>query len=194
MSARQTQDSVAKDGSPILGLPRSRKGAWRRGRLDLTGGDLFLHDGNVRWRRRAVSDGNPRSPAQSPSCRDCAFLPVVRYRCLCRDRCRLSVTSSALRYPQEGVTSVTPVAQQCALGSVLHKCVLEQISRVWWHTLPKQQTGFGEAVERRSEKALSRAGLPPSTPIAAFVKRLRCRRWRSQSVLAARKAPPEKAS
>jgi hypothetical protein len=26
MSARQTQDSVAKDGSPILGLPRSRKG------------------------------------------------------------------------------------------------------------------------------------------------------------------------
>jgi hypothetical protein len=155
---------------------------------------FFLHDGNVRWRRRAVSDGNPRSPAQSPSCRDCAFLPVVRYRCLCRDRCRLSVTSSALRYPQEGVTSVTPVAQQCALGSVLHKCVLEQISRVWWHTLPKQQTGFGEAVERRSEKALSRADLPPSTPIAAFVKRLRCRRWRSQSVLAARKAPPEKAS
>ena len=41
MSAQQTQDSVAKDGSPILGLPRSRKGAWRRGRLDLTGGDLF---------------------------------------------------------------------------------------------------------------------------------------------------------
>src|SRR6476619_1449593 len=110
MSARQTQDSVAKDGSPILGLPRSRKGAWRRGRLDLTGGDLFLHDGNVRWRRRAVSDGNPRSPAQSPSCRDCAFLPVVRYRCLCRDRCRLSVTSSALRYPQEGVTSATPAS------------------------------------------------------------------------------------
>ena len=97
MSARQTQDSVAKDGSPILGLPRSRKGAWRRGRLDLTGGDLFLHDGNVRWRRRAVSDGNPRSPARSPSCRDCAFLPVVRYRCLCRDRCRLSVTPSARR-------------------------------------------------------------------------------------------------
>jgi hypothetical protein len=65
--------------------------------LDLTGGDLFLHDGNVRWRRRAVSDGNPRSPARSPSCRDCAFLPVVRFRCLCRDRCRLSVTPSARR-------------------------------------------------------------------------------------------------
>jgi hypothetical protein len=90
MSARQTQDSVAKDGSPILGLPRSPKGVWRRGRLDLTGGDLFWHDGNVHWRCRAVSDGN--SPARSPSCRDCAFLPVVRYRCLCRDRCRLSVT------------------------------------------------------------------------------------------------------
>jgi hypothetical protein len=56
-----------------------------------------LHDGNVRWRRRAVSDGNPRSPARSPTCRDCAFLPVVRFRCLCRDRCRLSVTPSARR-------------------------------------------------------------------------------------------------
>jgi len=56
-----------------------------------------LHDGNVRWRRRAASDGNARSPARSPSRRDCAFLSVVRYRCLCRDRCRLSVTSSALR-------------------------------------------------------------------------------------------------
>ena len=93
---RHEQDLVAKDGSPILGLPRSRKGVWRRGRLDLTSGDLFLHDGNVRWRRRAVSDGNRRPPARSPSCRDCAFLPVVRFRCLCRDRCRLSVTSSAL--------------------------------------------------------------------------------------------------
>jgi hypothetical protein len=94
---RHEQDRIAKDGSPRLGLPRSRKGAWRRGRLDLTGGDLFLHDGNVRWRRRAVSDGNPRSPARSPSCRDCAFLPVVRFRCLCRDRCRLSVTLSPRR-------------------------------------------------------------------------------------------------
>ena len=102
MSARQSQDSVAKDGSPILRLLRSRKGTWRRGRLDLTSGDLFLHDGNVRWRRRAVSNGNPRSLARSPSCRDCAFLPAVRYRCLCRDRCRLSVTSSTPPLPTGG--------------------------------------------------------------------------------------------
>jgi hypothetical protein len=31
-------------------------------------------------------------------------------------------------------------------------------------------------------------------PIAAFVKRLRCHRCGSQSVLAARKAPPQRAS
>ena len=45
-----------------------------------------------------------------------------------------------------------------------------------------------------SPKTLSRAGLKPSTPVAAFVKRLRCRRCGSQSVLAVRKAPPQKAS
>ena len=45
-----------------------------------------------------------------------------------------------------------------------------------------------------SPKALSRAGLPPGSPIAAFVKRLRCRRCGSQSVLAARKSPPQRAS
>src|SRR5215472_17071668 len=38
-----------------------------------------------------------------------------------------------------------------------------------------------------SPKVLSRAGLTPGTPIAAFVKRLRCRRCGSQSVLATRK-------
>src|SRR4029077_5550716 len=84
---RHVQDSVAKDGSTILGLPRSRKGAWRRGALELSvGGDLFLRDGNLRWRRRAVSDFNPLSSARSPSCRDCSFLPVVRYRSFCRNR------------------------------------------------------------------------------------------------------------
>src|SRR4029077_2749860 len=84
---RHVQDSVAKDGSTILGLPRSRKGAWRRGALELSvGGDLFLRDGNLRWRRRAVSDFNPLSSARSPSCRDCSFLPVVRYRSHCRNR------------------------------------------------------------------------------------------------------------
>lgn len=64
-----------------------RKGAWRRGTLELSvGGGLFLRDGNLRWRRRAVSDFNPLSPARSPSCRDCSFLPVVRYRSFCRNR------------------------------------------------------------------------------------------------------------
>ena len=42
-----------------------------------------------------------------------------------------------------------------------------------------------------SLKALSRAGLTPSTPIVAFVKRLRCRRCGSQSVLATREASPQ---
>jgi ribosomal protein S27AE len=43
---------------------------------------------------------------------------------------------------------------------------------------------------------LSRLAITPTTPIAAFVKRLRCRRCGSQSVLATRKpAPrPQKAS
>jgi ribosomal protein L37E len=45
-----------------------------------------------------------------------------------------------------------------------------------------------------SPNALPRAGLMPGTPIVAFVKRLRCRRCGSQSVLATRKAPPQKAS
>src|ERR1700730_2575461 len=140
-SARQTQDRVAKDGSPILGLPRSRKGAWRRGPLELSvGGDLFLRDGNLRWRRRAVSDGNPRSPARSPNCRDCAFLPV-RDRSLCRDRniaannpgnnteetdCVAGVGGFELRYPcaqiafadvaLHGVTDNNPLFNVCQLS------------------------------------------------------------------------------
>ena len=36
-------------------------------------------------------------------------------------------------------------------------------------------------------ETLSRLAIAPSTPIAAFVKRLRCRRCRSQSVKATRK-------
>jgi ribosomal protein S27AE len=39
-----------------------------------------------------------------------------------------------------------------------------------------------------SSKALSRAAVAPGTPIAAFVKRLRCRRCGNQSVLGGRKS------
>jgi hypothetical protein len=47
-----------------------------------------------------------------------------------------------------------------------------------------------------NREALSRLAIAPNTPIAAFVKRLRCRKCGSQSVLATRKqAPrPQKAS
>ena len=45
-------------------------------------------------------------------------------------------------------------------------------------------------------ETLSRLAITPSTPIAAFVKRLRCRRCGSQSVLATRKPAnrPQRAS
>ena len=47
-----------------------------------------------------------------------------------------------------------------------------------------------------NRETLSRLAIAPNTPIAAFVKRLRCRNCGSQSVLATRKpAPrPQKAS
>jgi hypothetical protein len=45
-----------------------------------------------------------------------------------------------------------------------------------------------------TREALSRFSVGPNTPIAAFVKRLRCRRCGSQSVLATRKPRPQKAS
>ena len=43
-------------------------------------------------------------------------------------------------------------------------------------------------------EALSRCSIQPHTPIAAFVKRLRCRRCGSQSVLATRKPRNQRAS
>jgi hypothetical protein len=45
-----------------------------------------------------------------------------------------------------------------------------------------------------TREALSRFSIGPNTPIAAFVKRLRCHRCGSQSVLATRKPPNQKAS
>src|SRR5262249_14079383 len=34
------------------------------------------------------------------------------------------------------------LSQQCSVGRVLHKCVLDQISRVRWNALSEQQTGL----------------------------------------------------
>ena len=41
------------------------------------------------------------------------------------------------------------LAQQRAIGRVLHQRMLEQITRMRWHALPKQQTGLDETVERQ---------------------------------------------
>jgi hypothetical protein len=41
-----------------------------------------------------------------------------------------------------------------------------------------------------TREALSRLAIAPGTPIAAFVKRLRCRKCGSRSVLATRKSAP----
>jgi hypothetical protein len=43
------------------------------------------------------------------------------------------------------------VTQQASIGHVTHERVFEQISRVRRQALPKQQTGFDETVERRTE-------------------------------------------
>ena len=40
-----------------------------------------------------------------------------------------------------GVQRAPRLAQQRAIGGVLHECMLEQISRVRRHALPEQQTG-----------------------------------------------------
>jgi hypothetical protein len=101
-----------KDAAGKVTGDKELQGAWRRGPLELSvGGDLFLRDGNLRWRRRAVSDVNPRSPARSPNCRDCAFLPV-RYRSLCRDR---NIAANNPGNNTEETPSVTPSRlRQCA--------------------------------------------------------------------------------
>ena len=48
-----------------------------------------------------------------------------------------------------GVKRASRLAQQRAVGRVLHQGVLEQIGRVRRHALPEQQTGRNETVERR---------------------------------------------
>ena len=49
------------------------------------------------------------------------------------------------------VKRASRLAQQRAVGRVLHQRVLEQISRVRRHALPEQQTCRNETVERRLE-------------------------------------------
>ena len=45
-----------------------------------------------------------------------------------------------------------------------------------------------------TRETLTRLAIAPNTPIAAFVKRLRCRKCGSRSVSATRKPQPQKAS
>ena len=52
------------------------------------------------------------------------------------------------------VKRASRLAQQRAIGRVLHQGMLEQISRVRRHALPEQQTGRNETVERRSQLRL----------------------------------------
>jgi hypothetical protein len=54
-------------------------------------------------------------------------------------------------FDDAGVKRTPALTQQGAVGGVLHKCVFEQIGRMWWHSLPKQQTCRHEPVERRLE-------------------------------------------
>ena len=46
------------------------------------------------------------------------------------------------------------LAQQRAIGSVLHQSMLEQVSRMRRHSLPEQQPSLNETVERRSQLCL----------------------------------------
>ena len=50
-----------------------------------------------------------------------------------------------------GVKCASRLAQQRAIGRVLHQGMLEQVGRMRRHTLPEQQTSRNETVQRRSE-------------------------------------------
>ena len=59
---------------------------------------------------------------------------------------------SELAFKSFGNASVkraSRLAQERAVGSILHQSVLEQISRVRRHTLPEQQACLNETFERR---------------------------------------------
>jgi hypothetical protein len=45
------------------------------------------------------------------------------------------------------VKRASRLAQQRAVGRVLDQSVLKQIAGMWWHTLPKKQSGLDKAVK-----------------------------------------------
>jgi hypothetical protein len=74
------------------------------------------------------------------------FDSVFGYPSLCkvmREQLRLALGNLRKlvfeRFSNAGVQRVARLAQQRAVGRVSYQCVLEQISRVWWRTLPVQQ-------------------------------------------------------
>ena len=73
-------------------------------------------------------------------------------------------------FSDTGVKRASRLAQQRAIGRVLHQRMLEQIARVRRHALPEQQTSRNETVERRIEFRLrlvhhrSQQGMRKLTP------------------------------
>src|SRR5208282_3761521 len=73
---------------------------------------------------------------------------------------QLRLALDAVRHPRfdsscdPRVQCLTRATQQRAIGSVLHQRMLEQVARIWRHSLPEQQTSRNEAVERRSQLRL----------------------------------------
>ena len=96
----------------------------------------------------------PRSPQPSRSAQPrCSDAP--QFRLVLGNVGELAFES----FGDAGVKRASRLAQQRAIGRVLHQRVLEQIRRVWRHTLPEQQTCLNEPVERRS-----RVPPPPCGP------------------------------
>ena len=53
-----------------------------------------------------------------------------------------------------GVKRAPRLAQQCPIGGILHKRMLEQVARLRRYALPKQQTSLNETLKRRSQICL----------------------------------------
>ena len=72
-----------------------------------------------------------------------------------------------------GVKRASRLAQQRAIGRVLHKGMLEQVGRMRRRALPEKQTSRNETIERRSQLRLRltrhriQQGMRSSRPIAA---------------------------
>jgi hypothetical protein len=56
-----------------------------------------------------------------------------------------------------GVKRASRLAQQRAIGRVLHQGMLEQVARLRRHTLQRQQACLNETVDRRSQLRLGLA-------------------------------------